>query len=161
MLLGESFSIDIKLASTASDFNTSAIFTVEFSKVGLQLDTFDWSAPYVTGSADDWSDPAIGDLPVIISGDLYFENFASSGEFYTGTLLTLGMTVPAGFEPGKIAITAVPDTFDDGLSSISTTGGQFTLNVVPEPSVFVLLLGALGTTILVMAVPRRFARRAK
>lgn len=149
---GDSFAVDLVLSSDASDFNTSAIFTVEFSKPGLQYTSYAWSDPYTTGGVDDNSQPHITELPTILTEssyvasfgdpgavDAYFENFAGAGQFTTGTLLTMSMVVPAGFETGTFTITAVPDTFDNGTETVPTSGESMTVNVVPEPAAIGLL----------------------
>ncbi len=145
-----------RLSSTDSDTNTSAIFTVSFSQPGLQYDGHVWMSPYDTASGDNNSQPANGSPPVLldknsyIAGsldpdhvDVYFENFLSSGTFTTGGLVRLTMTVPGNFPLGSVKIAALPDTFDNGVSTVPTTGGSLTLNVVPEPSSLVLLACAV------------------
>ena len=141
---GGSITLELDLTTDGSDTNTSAIFEVGFSKNGLTYSDYDWQSPYVTGSGDDWSDPPGG----AITGNLYFENFLPDPDVWSATsatLLTLTLGVPGGFELGDVIITTIPDTFDDGTRSIPTTGGAFTLTVIPEPASMVLMaLGGLA-----------------
>jgi hypothetical protein len=150
---GNSFALNLVVSSTGADTCTSAVFTVDFSKSGLRLDNYTWGGSFA-GSAFDNSTPLKTSLPVIITAatyvppvndgkcDLYFDCFTPT-PFSTGTLLTLNLTVPAGFDygsDGKVLISVVPDTFSAGVGSISTTPGT-SFAVVPEPSML-LLLGA-------------------
>jgi hypothetical protein len=155
---GSSFTIDLMLTSASgTDSNTSAIFTVDFSKAGLQYDSHSWLSPYDTSSIDNQSKPANSGLPVTLAKttyvagsldpgaiDAYFENFLSAGTFTTGEIVQMNMTVPSSFPLGPMTITTVPDTFDNGIRSIATAGNTFTLNVTsaPEPSSLVLLAAA-------------------
>jgi hypothetical protein len=78
------------------------------------------------------------------SVDLYFENFLSSGEFSVGKIVSLNFEVPINFPLGTISGHAIPDTFDNG-ATIPTTGGSFSVHIVPEPSTILLLsLGTIG-----------------
>lgn len=154
---GSSFTLDLMLTSTGTDSNTSAIFTVDFSKPGLQYNSHAWLSPYDTSSIDNASKPANNSLPVLLSQstyvagsldpgaiDTYFENFLSAGTFTTGDILQMNLTVPSNFATGPMTITTVPDTFDNGIGSVPTIGNTFTLNVTPtpEPSTLALLASA-------------------
>lgn len=160
---GDSFNLDLLLTSNASDTNFASVFTVQFSKQGLQYNSHTWGAPYTTDGTDDHSKPANNLLPLLItpssyvagSGDtgatdLYFENFLPDPlVFGTGTVLSLNLTVPSNFPTGLMTITTVPDSVDsfDNGTAIPTTGASFTLNVtaVPEPASMTLLgLGAIA-----------------
>jgi len=141
----DSFSVDLVLSSDAnpSDFNTSAIFEVSFSQLGLHYDAYAWLAPYTTGGPDDLSDSPGG----LITGNLYYENFLGEGEFTEGPIVTIGLSVPSDFLGGltekQVIISAVPDTFDDGNESIPTTSGDPVVItvVIPEPATVALLIG--------------------
>lgn len=141
---GSSFTVDLQLTSDADpvDINTSAIFEVGFSVPGLLYDSYTWAPPYQNGG-DDWSDPAGG----TIASSIYFENFLSSGEFTTGVIVSLSITVPQDFlgdlDSRDVVITTIPDTFDTGIESVNTNfGPPCTVQVVvPEPATILLLLG--------------------
>jgi len=153
---GSSFTLDLMLTSTSgTDSNTSAIFTVDFSKAGLLYNSHAWLSPYDTSSIDNQSKPANNSLPITLNQstyvagsldpaaiDVYFENFLSAGAFTTGEIVQMNMTVPSSFPLGAMTISTVPDTFDNGIGSIPTAGNTFTLNVVPEPSSLALLASA-------------------
>ena len=147
---GGLFSLDLVLTIDANDFHDSAIFTVEFSEPGFIYEGYAWGAPYETGGIDDWSEPALGDLPVTIgvdtyedlpgfdanAADVYFENLTPLGSneeplddmFTTGTLVTMDLRVPIGAPIWSIIeITAVPDSFDNGTELVTTTGGTLFL----------------------------------
>ena len=163
---GQSVAVDLVLSRTnTTDFNTSAIFTVKFSKPGLAYTSYAWYPPYQTNGVDDQSKPSAsaslqasdyvatsndpGDV------DVYFENFTATGSFTTGPLVTMNLTVPNGFGAGPVLVTAMPDTFDDGNQSIDATGTSLVLNVVPEPA-STAVFGLLGCAML--ARRRRFVR---
>ena len=158
--LGESIILELVLSSDNQDFNTSAVFEVTLSEPGLQFDSYAWAPPYVTGGGDDWSDPGPPqNAGIISSGDLlgqtiYFENFVDPGQFDSGVLLTLGLTVPNGFPLGDVVISATDSWFDNGLTGTAGIIEDFTLTVVPEPATL-LLLGATSLILL-----RRRQRKA-
>jgi hypothetical protein len=159
---GQSIVIDLVLTrDNLSDSNTSAIFTVQFTKPGLILTNYAWAAPYTTGTTDDKSIPKTLPIPILSetyvapfadagTADVYFENFAISDNFTTGTLLTMTLSVPGGFGYGPITVSALPDTFDDGEANIVTAGQSATIAVVPEPTAV-----ALGATVLSLILFRR------
>jgi len=139
--------LDLVLSSDAgpADTHTSAVFTVEFSKSGLEYEGITWAAPYATAGQDDWSSPANFELPTAMDADtwvsptsdpgsidLCLENFVSGNDthFETGTIATLTITVPEDFPLGSVLITAVPDTLDNGLGTVAASGDVFTLHVV-------------------------------
>jgi len=139
--------IFLALSSDAQlpDEHTSAIFSLAFSRPGLQCQWHGWGQPYGSGGIDDFACPSIASLPALIqadtwvapisdpgAADLYFENFLSDQSVYsTGTIAAVTITVPQGFPYGLVTITPVPEAFDNGLASIPTTGEPFTLEVVP------------------------------
>jgi len=144
---GGSFAVQMVLYSDASpaDSHTSGVFTVQFSRPGLQYDGYSWASPYVTGGEDDFSAPANGDLPQLLdvdtyvsdfadpgAVDIYFENFVAGDEavFTTGTLLSLNLSVPADYPTGEIVITAVEDSFDGDQGPVPTTGQSLSVWVV-------------------------------
>jgi hypothetical protein len=159
---GDSFVLDLDLSSTVSDSHYAGIFTVEFSKPGLSYLDHTWSTPYVTSSADNRSVPTISECPIVLTEssyvagssdpgtvDVYFENFLNSGEFGVGKIVSMNLDVPSGFPLGDVSVRAIPIGFDKGFD-IPSTGGMFTLHVVPEPGIFVLLLGAVFSAIPIM-----------
>lgn len=146
---GESLRVDLVLTSDAEppDFNTSAIFEVDFSELGLVYDSYTWGLPYQNGGGDDWSTPPGGP----VTGRIYFENFADTGEFTVGVIVSLDLTVPLGFLGGQmsrdVVINAIPDTFDYGgaESTLTYPGQPCTLHVIiPEPASLCLLTGGLA-----------------
>ncbi len=142
---GDMFVMELVLTSDGADTHSSAIFTLEFEKPGLIYNFNGWVIPYDIDGIDNASEPGNADLPVTGdvdtwsdipsedpgSIDIYLENFVpQDGEdFTTGALVVLSMTVPIGFSPGEMTITAVPDTFDNGWGSVTTIGESFTLDV--------------------------------
>lgn len=156
---GDPLVVDLVLDSDASDQNDSAVFTVEFSKPGLEYTSYIWRSPYSNGFFDA-SDPDSSELPTTLTTDSYvagfqdpgavdvfFNNFAEAGPFGEGTLVTMNLVVPAGFESGPFTITAVPDTFEFGGDEATTVGQSMTVNVVPEPAA-IGLLGLAAVTCL-------------
>lgn len=151
---GGSFTLDFILAADdpndPNDWSTSAIFEVAFSKDGLQYNSYSWWSPYSTGGIDDWSDPSVrtGLLNTndLLSGNIYFENYVDSGEFRTGLILSLTLTIPSDFPLGDVFISAVPDTFEGDLAvPIPTRQGRDFLLQVPEPAtISLLILGGLA-----------------
>ncbi len=152
---GGTFALDLLLTSDANDAHYASLFTVEFSSPGLVYEGYSWGSPYETGGVDDWSEPGLGSLPVVLDAntyedapgfdpgtiDVYLENVVPLGTdptpiddpFTVGTLVTLSLRVPDDYPVPALFITAVPDTFDDGSSSINTTGGAAYLIV---PAIF-------------------------
>ena len=128
---GGSFVLDIVL--TGSGANYAAVFEVDADQAGLTYADYGWGDPYVKDSVDDFSD--ISALP------LYFENFAGAGAFETGTIVTVNITVPAGYWGTH---TEVVFNIEDGYvftgdaGDVTTTvGGTFTLT--PEPATLILM----------------------
>ena len=159
---GGSFTLDLNLTSDAADYNYAAVFTVQFDTPGLVYGGHTWGSPYTTSSIYNVSKPsntAVGAGMTLTTGsyvagsgdpgavDVYFENFLDSGQFTTGNIVSLSLTVPSNFPTGTVLITAVPDPFDafDNGAAIPTTGQTFTLNVVPEPASAGLMLIGLAT----------------
>ncbi len=145
---GESFDLDVMLASDGSDIHNSAIFRVVFSGPGLFYDDYSWSRPYETGSIFDDSSPFVDDLSVQLddltlagSGypagvvDIELSNVvAGGGNFGEGLLVSLSLTVPSDFMMGTMLIDISPDTIANGFDEISTTAGPaFELIVIPSP----------------------------
>jgi hypothetical protein len=165
---GSTFDLDLVLNSTATppDSHLAAVFTVDFSQAGLLYNSHVWGAPYSTTSIDNNSKPSNSSLPVALSKnsyvagfqdagtvDVYFENFTDT-PFSTGRIVTLDLTVPSTFPGGQVTIRALPDSFDNGVSSIPLDGGgNFTLIVTPEPSS--LALAAIGTLLVAWTLSRR------
>jgi hypothetical protein len=152
---GDSLTLDAVLTSDAADVHDSAIFRMIFTMPGLTYPSYSWASPYTNGPPYDDSTPILGDLPVTLdedtlsgtgypSGvvDIEMSNVLIGSTFGEGTLVSLDLTVPAGFGyQGSLYIAASPDTFADGYTEISTTAGQvFELIVVPEPSTCAALL---------------------
>jgi hypothetical protein len=154
---GGSFSVE--LLTTGSGSFDSAVFTVEFSKAGLELVSYSWRGSF-NGSGFDGSIPSSASLPVTIGDmtydtpgaveklDIYFDNFAFNS-FPVGIafpLLTLNFNVPSGFAygaPPEVLLSVVPDTFANGGIPMGAQGGQFT--VTPELGTMTLLgLGAVA-----------------
>jgi len=149
---GGSFALDLMTTATGSIDN--AVFTIEFSKSGLQFTGYTWGGGF-NGSGFDGSVPASGSLPVFIDANTYdtqgpvekidisCENFTMTPLALSATptsLLSLNFTVPSGFNyspEGNVIISVVPDTFANGGVSITGHGGQFILT--PEPGTLALL----------------------
>lgn len=152
---GDSFGLDIVLASDAAEVHNSSIFRLVFSDSGLWYDRYAWSAPYETGSIFDDSSPFIDDLSVQIDAltlagvgyetgviDIELSNVVpSGGVFGDGLLVSLDFTVPADLAPGSLFIDVAPDAFANGFGKIATTAGTtFELLIVPSPGGFGLIL---------------------
>lgn len=138
--------LELVLTSDASpaDAHTSAVFSVAFSKPGLQYDGYWWDGAYATDGPDDHGTPDNAAVPALLDAGSYvdpavddgladfrLENFVADGNdvFETGVIATVTFTIPEGFPLGPVTITAMPDTFDDGEGSIPTTGAALTVNV--------------------------------
>lgn len=159
---GGSLVVDLSLSSDAADAHTSAVFDVVFSAPGLTYSGYTWQGTYAGGGFDN-SQPANAALPALIQTntygnatsaiDLHFENFTFT-PFASGAILSLNLQVPAGFAPGPITITAVPDTFSGDNGDVSATAGQSLLLsvAVPEPAIMGLL--ALTTSLALLRRPR-------
>lgn len=132
---------------TRCDF---ALFKLEFSVAGLEHAPrwFQWSSPFTTGGLDDFSAPnstsggvinpdSYVDLLEPDAVDLKFENLTDEfGQYFEGgIILTFGLLVPSGFEPGDVTISFIPDSFADGVQPIAALAGMpLTLTVVPSPA---------------------------
>jgi len=164
---GGDFSVD--LLTTGSGSFDSAVFTVEFSKAGLELVSYSWGGSFST-SGFDGSIPSSASLPVTIGDmtydtpgaveklDIYFDNFSMTPFAVGGAtpLLTLNFNVPSGFAygaPPEVLLSVVPDTFANGGIPMGVQGEQFT--VTPEPGTMALL--GLGT----VAILRRRRKTAQ
>lgn len=138
---GGSFSVDLMTSGTP--LIDSAVFTVEFSKSGLQLTGYTWGGGF-NGTPFDGSLPPQASLPVPVDEltydtpgsiekvDIYFDSYTAT-PFAVGTstpLVTLTFTVPVGFDygtPSGVTISVVPDTFVLGEAPFAVDGGQFTI----------------------------------
>lgn len=151
---GESFTIDFLLTSDANDVCTSAVLEVGFSRDGLRFDSYAWGSPFETGGWADGSDPSPEMGPLLNSGDLisgnvYFDNFVETGEYSTGVLLALTLTIPSDFPAvGSVAINVLPHPdlwFENDSGPVSARRGTDLIVQVPEPATMSLLvLGALA-----------------
>lgn len=145
---GESFDLDVMLASDAGDVHNSAIFRVVFSEPGLVYESYSWSSPYDTGSIFDDSAPFIDDVAVVLDAltlsgigypdgvvDVELSNVvAGGGVFGEGLLASLTLSVPRDFATGSFFISLMPDTIANGFDEIETTSrSAFELIVVPGP----------------------------
>lgn len=158
VLPGDAFSLDVSLASDAQDFHLAGTFAVQFSAPGLNYLNYTWGAPYVSGG-DDLSAPHLSALPLEpwAGTQALFSNFLNAGQFESGTIITMDMSVPLDF-PTRSVVRIDPFIDEaqemgftpDGSSFIPTTGQGFTLTVIPEPATL-LLLGIGG----VVAMRRR------
>ena len=176
---GESFPLNVILASDAGDRHNSAIFRVVFKEdglpaPGLEYLSYSWASPYTTGSVWDDSHPQVSALPVALDAntlagggyspgvvDLELSNVVPTGggTFSEGSLATLGLKVPVAFAPGRtIMISIEPDTIANGFTEIATTAGpDFALHIVPEPAgIGLCLVGLVG-----LMVRRRGDRTGK
>jgi hypothetical protein len=151
---GDAISLDFEMTpSGAYPFN-AASFTLDISGAGALYDAYQWSSPFTTGGTFDNSTPS-GSTETEIT----YDNFALTGSFTSGTLLTAQFTVPAIAAPGS-QITLTPDfnanSFVNGPTSYSAAGQAFTVDVaVPEPS-SVCIFAAAASAMLWHGRSRRF-----
>lgn len=146
--VGGSINLDVMLSSTSGDLQFSAVMRVIFSSSGLSLDGCEWSAPYVSGSEDDDSKPALKALPALLgpstlvpSGTtnsavgIYLSNLVPGDSgFGVGRLVRLGISVPTNYAgPEVIALRAEVDGFANGFSAIpaSVATNGLALRIVP------------------------------
>lgn len=159
---GDAFDLPILISSDANDESRTALFQVVFSKPGLLLTGYEWSAPYLTGGVDDDSTPHIDLLNAEPGAKLVGTTFADASAIdieltnaldegkwsENGTLVTLFLKVPDDYVPvpDAIVISVVPDQFlNANVFGLITTqaGPAFTLNIVPEPSVLAICVVGL------------------
>ena len=135
---GGSFDLDFVLSGDANE-NYAAQFGIGLDPNGLTINSYTWGSPYVTGGTDDASDISDNSL-------LYFENFLNSGTFGLGTIMTVNITVPAGYWDTRtqVNISAEVDPNDEaGYAFVAdedittTAGSDFVLT--PEPVTMVLM----------------------
>jgi len=149
---GRTFTLDFGLSSDGTDKSITATFEVIFSAGGLILTDYTWANPYVTAGSDDYSTPAIGNLPADLSVatygdaaavDIELSNALDVGEFGAGTLVSIDILVPSDFPEGDVMISVggSPEFFNANAFGLVSTGpgSDFTLTVVPEPATLVLL----------------------
>lgn len=154
VLWGETFTLDLELASDSGDTHDSAILQIIFTRPGLSYEAYTWGAPYTNDPLYDDSTPDFAALPTLIDADTFVDplnpslidvelsNVLIGDDFGVGTLASLTLHVPDdyGFQ-GALYIAVQPDTFADGFNVVPTTGGQvFELNIIPEPTMLALLL---------------------
>jgi uncharacterized protein (TIGR03382 family) len=157
VIWGGSFGLDIVITSDAADSLTSAIFQVRFTRSGLVLTDYEWSAPFTTGGIFDDSKPQHAALPVPISpttlegglhppglNDIEMSNVLIGTTFGEGMLVHLEFSIPSNFGyTGPIFISLNPDQIASGFNEIQSAGGQvFRLDVaeIPSPATAPLLL---------------------
>lgn len=154
---GQNFTIDMSVTGDVSlpDYN-SAIFQVRFTEPGLILNDYLWDAPFGTGDLFDDSRPNRGALPMPIDSDTFTDpqspslndielsNVSIAGDYDTGDIVTLTLTVPQNFGfTGSLFVSVAPDTFADGFNEIPFEAGQvLELTIVPAPGPAALLLAA-------------------
>ena len=152
------FTLDFLLSSDAADESTTATFEVIFSKSDLELKSYAWTSPYMTGGSNDASTPDIGSLSATLSAttygdasavDIELSNALDTGKFGEGKLLSLEIIVPSDFPEGDVTIGVgdSPEFFNANAFGLvpASPGTDFTLTVTPEPTTLSLLaLGGLA-----------------
>ena len=158
---GETFTIDMTITGDASlpQFN-SAIFQVRFTQPGLIFNDYVWDEPFNTGDLFDDSKPGRGALPMPIEGDTFedpqspglndieFSNVSISGDYDSGDIVSLTLTVPQNYgHTGSLFVSVAPDTFADGFNQLTVEGGQvLELTIIPAPSSSVILCAGIVFT---------------
>jgi len=161
LTVGDEFSINIIVEGPAAQMHNSCIFSLFLTGPGIEILSYDWATPYESLSPYEYSTPGAAALPAIITPDLYVRQEApdlNDVEFSNvvdpesgtsmagpGRILTANMRVPASYNGAtRVFIFAIPDTFANGFSEITTRlGSGVTLNIViPAPGV-VAMCGAL------------------
>lgn len=149
---GDSFVLDLVLASDTSDQHTVAEFDVVFSRPGLRFNGYVWNGSHANSGFDN-SDPLNSSLPVVLSDhtrgaagssvDVHFDNFTTT-PFTSGTLVSMNLTVPSEFVHDSVTINAVVIAFEGDSGTVATSAGPgFTLTV-PEPSSMAIILSGLA-----------------
>lgn len=155
---GSSFVVDIVLTSGAGALHNAAVFQVEFSEPGLIYTGYEWQAPYLNGTLDDFSTPLASDLPQALTAstfnnplrpgvvDVDLQNVLPAGpDFGVGLLVRLFLTVPADYAGApEIEIRAVPDLFSLGFEDVPTTAGTSLAIFVPGPGTLMTACGIMA-----------------
>ena len=150
------FDLDFVLTSDASDQHDSIAFDAVFSDGGLTYNSYAWGGSHSLRFADG-SIPVLEDLAVTISDstyeaagspvDVHFENFTTT-PFTVGTVVSMSITVPSGFDFGpdeKTVVSLMIVGIRDGTDDVPvTSGGDFT--IIPEPATLMLI--AVGVPLL-------------
>lgn len=165
---GETISGGVLLHASLASRCDFALFRLEFSVSGLEHAPgwFQWSSPFTTSGLDDFSEPSSVSSGVIDPDsyidlfatdaiDVSFENLTDEfGEYFdSGIILTFTLRVPMDFQAGEVEIAFIPDSFADGVQSVSATSGvPLTVTVVPSS-------GATATGLLTLGALARRRRR--
>jgi hypothetical protein len=157
VLPGSSFVVDLVLTSGAGDLHNAAVFQVEFSEPGLIYTGYEWQAPYLNGTLDDFSTPLASDLPQALTAstfnnplrpgvvDVDLQNVLPAGpDFGVGLLVRLFLTVPADYAGApEIEIRAVPDLLSLGFEDVPTSAGPALSIFVPGPGTLMVSSGIM------------------
>lgn len=165
---GEQVVVDLVLTRDTSEVHNSSIFRVTFSSPGLMYLSYDWKLPYLDGTIDDFSSPAIASLPMALNAetlarpgdptnvvDIELSNvtpFATS--FADGIIASLIVMFPVGYSGADTILIGIePDTFQQGTQPPvqTTAGAPLQLHLVPAP-------GAVGVVLIGMAQANRRRR---
>lgn len=165
------FPVEVTLTRNTADAQVNEAidsfeFVIEVSEPGVQYLSYSFSAPFVAGGSDDYSEPKLGGsiaFPMVITPsldngwgiktnalDVSVQAFNAGVEtFSEGVLLTLQFRAPAsGGNFGVQAYSTGDFSFSGPAGEFTAIQGQQLLVAVPEPSICisgaVVALGALG-----------------
>lgn len=144
---GDTFYVDIEVADNKAQTFDSIVLDSIFSTSGLELVSTTWGGVFSSSPFNSVTpNPSAANVSnVILQG---FSFTPSSG----GLIATLGMKVPGSFStPASLSITPQIDTLTlgptDYISSGLPTSAYYTeplsVNIVPEPATWVLVLSAV------------------